>query len=296
MLEVIYILGIIIIIILKLLFKLKVVPLVIGSILAIVSFSMPKKLFMKKSSFFLPISFFLIFIQIGKGMHLVSLDLIMLILLYLGLYRLNKPYKELGYILTTVMFIFLFLSFKLAIPIILLSILLYRTSKYELKTYVIYLVLGTASFYLLSYPSIIMLFSIYHLSLCFKLDILSLPLFILALILLICGCFTYKISSVLSESMEPLIKRGDLILIEKGKSFKKGDILYFKKDKLYIIHRVLEEKHLYDGNFYITKGDNNKKRDSFKVAKGDAIGKVILNIKYLGYPSYALSKLRRGHV
>lgn len=296
MLEVIYILGIIIIILLKLLFKLKVVPLIIGSILAIVSFLMPKKLFMKKSSFFLPISFFLIFIQIGKGMHLVSLDLIMLILLYLGLYRLNKPYKELGYILTTILFNGLFLSFKLAIPIILLSILLYRVSKYELKTYVIYLVLGMASFYLLSYPSIIMLFSIYHLSLCFKLDILCLPLFILALLFLISGCFTYKISSVLSESMEPLIKRGDLILIEKDKSFKKGDILYFKQDKLYIIHRVLEEKHLYDGSFYITKGDNNKKRDSFKVAKSDALGKVILNIKYLGYPSYALSKLRRGHV
>lgn len=141
-----------------------------------------------------------------------------------------------------------------------------------------------------------MLFSIYHLSLCFKLDILSLPLFILSLILLICGCFTYKISSVLSESMEPLIKPGDLIIIEKDQVFKKGDILYFKKDNIYIIHRIIEEKHLYDGIFYITKGDNNKKRDSFKVARKDAIGKVIFNIKYLGYPSNAISKLRRKHV
>ncbi len=296
MLEVIYILGILVIIILKLLFKLKVVPLVIGSILTIISFLMPKKLFMKKGSFFLPISLFLIFIQIGKGMYLISIDLIILILLYLGLYRLNKPYKELGYILTTILFISLFLSFKLAITIILLSCLLYRTSKYEIKTYIIYLVLGFASFYLLSYPASIMLFSIYHITLYFKLDILSLPLLILALVFLISGTFTYKVSSVLSESMEPLIKPGDLIIIEKDQFFKKGDILYFKKDNIYIIHRILEEKHLYDGIFYITKGDNNKKRDSFKVARKDAIGKVIFNIKYLGYPSYEVSKLRRKHV
>lgn len=296
MLEVIYIIGILIIIILKLLFKLKVIPLVIGSILTIISFFMPKKLFMKKSSFFLPVSLFLIFIQIGKGMHLVSIDLITIILLYLALYRLNKPYKEISYILTTILFISLFLSFKLVIPIILLASLLYRLSKYEIKTYIIYLVLGFASFYLLSYPASIMLFSIYHICLYFKLDILSLPLFILALIFLITGCFTYKVSSVLSESMEPLIKPGDLIIIEKDHTFKKGDILYFKKDNIYIIHRIIEEKHLYDGAFYITKGDNNKKRDSFKVARSDAFGKVIFNIKYLGYPSYVLSKLRRKHV
>lgn len=296
MLEVIYILGILVIIILKLLFKLKVVSLVIGSILTIMSFFMPKKLFMKKGSFFLPISLFLIFIQIGKGIHLISIDLITLILLFLGLYRLNKPYKELGYILTTILFISLFLSFKLAITIILLSCLLYRTSKYEIKTYIIYLVLGITSFYLLSYPATIMLFSIYHISLYFKHDILSLPLLILALIFLISGTFTYKVSSVLSESMEPLIKPGDLIIIEKDQFFKKGDILYFKKDNIYIIHRILEEKHLYDGIFYITKGDNNKKRDSFKVARSDAFGKVIFNIKYLGYPSYEVSKLRRKHV
>lgn len=296
MLEVIYILGILVIIILKLLFKLKVVPLVIGSILAIISFSMPKKLFMKKSSFFLPISLFLIFIQINTGMHIVSLDLITLILLYLSLYRLNKPYKELAYILTTILFISLFLSFKLAILIILLSLLLYRASKYYFKTYIIYLVLGFASFYLLSYEACLILFSLYHISLFLKFDILSFPLFILALIFIISGTFTYKVSSVLSESMEPSIKRGDLIIMEKAKTFHKGDILYFKKDNIYIIHRILEEKSLYDGIFYITKGDNNKKRDSFKVARKDAIGKVIMNIKYLGYPSYALSKLRRKHV
>lgn len=59
---------------------------------------------------------------------------------------------------------------------------------------------------------------------------------------------------VLSESMEPGFKRGDVLFI-KPQEYKVGDISVYQiyKDTIPIVHRVIKK----DGKFILTKGDNN---------------------------------------
>jgi len=65
----------------------------------------------------------------------------------------------------------------------------------------------------------------------------------------------YPIAAVSSNSMEPVLEKGDLILIKGTKKgdIKIGDIIVYKGENGFIIHRVIkiQEENL------ITKGDAN---------------------------------------
>lgn len=63
---------------------------------------------------------------------------------------------------------------------------------------------------------------------------------------------------VLSESMEPGFRRGDILFI-KPQTYKAGDIAVYQvyRDAIPIVHRVI----LREGNNILTKGDNNRRDD-----------------------------------
>ncbi|KAM0681015.1 Signal peptidase complex catalytic subunit [Glugoides intestinalis] len=63
---------------------------------------------------------------------------------------------------------------------------------------------------------------------------------------------------VLSESMEPGFKRGDVLFIKPG-TYNVGSIAVFQvyKDDIPIVHRVIKR----EGEFILTKGDNNRVDD-----------------------------------
>ncbi len=94
------------------------------------------------------------------------------------------------------------------------------------------------------------------------------------------------IVSVVSDSMEPILHRGDLLFVTGAGDFQVNDIvIYQRSDVQYtIVHRIIEVQE--DG--YIIKGDNNPVPDSGIVKKEQIIGKVLFAVPLLGYPRLAL--------
>ena len=91
---------------------------------------------------------------------------------------------------------------------------------------------------------------------------------------------------IVSQSMEPKIKAGSFIVIEKAdaKDVTLGDIITFKssdpsiKGKLNT-HQVVEI--IGNDEKFITKGINNAERDFYPVDAKDIIGKYVQNATYI---------------
>jgi signal peptidase len=106
------------------------------------------------------------------------------------------------------------------------------------------------------------------------------------------------ILAVASESMEPVLYRGDLILIEGIQSTAdiyaasadadpQGDIIVFHKpigiDEL-IVHRAISKEDNGDGTYTITtKGDNNRVPDGWKVEEEHVVGRYLGKIPWVGH-------------
>ena len=114
------------------------------------------------------------------------------------------------------------------------------------------------------------------------------------LFILISGVTDYKIVAIGSGSMEPIISKGDSVIIKEYDSFediKVGDIVSFRNNiGVNVVHRVDE----IDNGLFITKGDSNNKQDDGKLRYTDIQGKVVLTIPYLGYPSVWISENSGG--
>lgn len=92
----------------------------------------------------------------------------------------------------------------------------------------------------------------------------------------------YSALEVVSGSMEPTIKIGDMIIINtKVKEFKKGDIVtFYDINNSFVTHRIVEIK---DDGEIVTKGDNNDSIDKETILKNKIIGKYQTRIPTLGY-------------
>lgn len=120
---------------------------------------------------------------------------------------------------------------------------------------------------------------------------------IIPLIILVSGVFKYQIIAVVSNSMVPIYRRGDAIIFEHLKEeeekdkLKVGDIIVFKKNDAYILHRIDRIEATAAGNKkYITKGDNNKGVDEGYITNENIVGVYKLKIYMIGYPSVWLQE------
>lgn len=82
---------------------------------------------------------------------------------------------------------------------------------------------------------------------------------------------------IISGSMQPEIKAGDLIIIKEQAAYKEDDIVTYRKAQILITHRVVEA----NASGVITKGDANNTNDD-PVALSDIEGKVVLCIPGAG--------------
>jgi signal peptidase len=104
------------------------------------------------------------------------------------------------------------------------------------------------------------------------------------------------ILAVASESMEPVLYKGDLILIEginppdiyaaTKDANPPGDIIIFHRpigpDEL-IVHRTVEKIDNGDGTYsFKTWGDNNAVRDGWTVDESQVVGKYLGKIPWIG--------------
>lgn len=101
-----------------------------------------------------------------------------------------------------------------------------------------------------------------------------------------------KVLTVMSGSMEPAIKTGDVILVkplEAADQIQVGDVITFRAPEradMLITHRVVEVR-LVDGrpSAYITKGDANASEDIRPVSPEQILGRYTGRIPYYGYLS-----------
>lgn len=103
--------------------------------------------------------------------------------------------------------------------------------------------------------------------------------------------FGYRYYTVLTDSMLPKYKTGDVVFvhIESGDKINVGDVITFNPSRdsdAYLTHRVTEKFDDYEGTgvtCFRTKGDANNVEDSFLIEEERVIGKVNFGIPKLGY-------------
>ena len=121
-------------------------------------------------------------------------------------------------------------------------------------------------------------------------------IFLVIVIMFMVGFFKYKPVAIMSNSMYPMIKRGDTVISQKIiqkdlKLIKLNDIIEYRIGGASVIHRVVSIDIDNEGNtFFITKGDNNENIDSEKVTGNQVIGIVNMKIPYVGYPAVWFSE------
>ena len=99
------------------------------------------------------------------------------------------------------------------------------------------------------------------------------------------GVFGYKAFNITTNSMEPNINKGDIIITKKVKNadkLKKGDVISFKQDGEVITHRIIEITETNGEKRFITKGDNNNIPDLEKIQFSQIEGVKVISIPYLG--------------
>lgn len=104
------------------------------------------------------------------------------------------------------------------------------------------------------------------------------------------GVFPIQPFVIATGSMEPLIYPGDMVLVKRmdAKNIKVGDVIQYRKENIYIFHRIIDTVEE-DGELkYKTKGDNNSVPDKNLVKSNDIRGKVIYTIPKIGWPTLFL--------
>lgn len=88
---------------------------------------------------------------------------------------------------------------------------------------------------------------------------------------------------VLSGSMEPSIKTGSIVFVQKDAFYQVGDAIAFKnQSNVTITHRIIEKIQKPEGIYYKVKGDANNAPDLELIPKGAIIGKTIFSLPFLG--------------
>lgn len=89
----------------------------------------------------------------------------------------------------------------------------------------------------------------------------------------------------MGDSMAPIIESGTLVVVQPEEQYFPGDIVAFvNEDGLNVVHRLVEQT---DEGF-VTKGDNNPRRDKNIVTFDDVVGRALFVVPYLGFTSLFL--------
>ena len=120
--------------------------------------------------------------------------------------------------------------------------------------------------------------------------------FVLAFTFFVAGFFPAQPVAIMSNSMYPNIKRGDVVVVEKLdedeiKNLNVGDVIEYVVDNVSVVHRIDAIVTASGGKIeFVTKGDNNRSRDDKSVTEKQVKGKVNLKIPLIGYPSVIFSE------
>lgn len=107
--------------------------------------------------------------------------------------------------------------------------------------------------------------------------------------------FGHPVMSVLSGSMSPAIKTGDLVFDDpvskvRAKHLQVGQIVSFSSGGKVFTHRIHAVEHLNGSVAYQTKGDRNNAPDQSSVVPSQIVGLYKTKVPYGGYILNALHK------
>jgi len=106
------------------------------------------------------------------------------------------------------------------------------------------------------------------------------------------GLFPVYPSVVATGSMAPYIHPGDMVVAtKKVDKVQVGDIIEFRRENSWVIHRVVAIERSGDIEFYVTKGDANPVADRDPVSSKMVRGKVIAVLPKVGQASLAVKRL-----
>ncbi len=94
--------------------------------------------------------------------------------------------------------------------------------------------------------------------------------------------FGYKNFIVLTGSMSPELKIGDLVFVKDTDDIKRNDIISFRVNNSVVTHRVIEVLEEDGVLKYMTKGDANSGVDTEILTTEDIEGKYVFKIPLVG--------------
>lgn len=120
-------------------------------------------------------------------------------------------------------------------------------------------------------------------------------IFLTVTIALTSGVFKYYALAIGSDSMNPKIKKGDVVIVEKIPqnnigTLKVGEVLVYKYNDIVVVHRIIKMEKINDNYYFRTKGDNNNTEDAWTIDQVSVIGKAVTMIPYAGIPTVWLSE------
>ena len=109
------------------------------------------------------------------------------------------------------------------------------------------------------------------------------------------GYFHYYAVAIASGSMEKVISKGDIVVIEKldaeYEKLKEGQVIAYTYNGVLVVHRIVRIIKQ-DGQYYVyTKGDANPNEDNYVVEQDTIMGTVKAVIPYLGLPTVWLNEI-----
>lgn len=109
------------------------------------------------------------------------------------------------------------------------------------------------------------------------------------------GYFHYYAVAVASGSMNPGIKKGDIVIVEKidkkYSELKIGDVIAYTHNNVTVVHRLIKIVKIEDKYYFYTKGDANANPDGYAIEEAMVVGKVNVKMPYIGYPTVWLNEM-----
>ena len=116
-------------------------------------------------------------------------------------------------------------------------------------------------------------------------------LIVVVLVYLVSGYFRYYAVAIASGSMEKVISKGDIVIVDQRyKEIGKRDVIAYHYEGKVIVHRIYKIIDTNGEYFIYTKGDANSNYDKYKITKDMIIGVVKFKIPLLGYPTVLLNE------
>lgn len=132
----------------------------------------------------------------------------------------------------------------------------------------------------------------------FRNPVIYVPLFtvMIVFILFMTGIFKYEPIAIVSNSMNPIFYRGDIVIYSKPtteelKNIEENTIIIYSKEKQIVAHRVVKKYVKNEVTYYITRGDANNGDDTAPVPQSKVLGIYSCSVKYIGYPSVWLNQI-----